>query len=96
MVALVSFIGLKSFSRFFFAFSKLSSEKLELIRVFSQLIALFGIGAIPPYAIFIFLIFLLFISKLKDAHTDEISSSILFDILYALKIFFLNIGIIIE
>ena len=32
MVALVSFIGLKSFSRFFFAFSKLSSDRLELIR----------------------------------------------------------------
>ena len=26
----------------------LSSDKLELTRIFSQLIALFGIGAIPP------------------------------------------------
>ena len=36
------------------------------------------------------------IAKLNEAQTDEISSSILFEILYALKIFCLNIGILIE
>ena len=36
------------------------------------------------------------ISKLKDPQTDEISSSNLFEILNALKIFFLNSGIFIE
>ena len=66
------------------------------LRIFSHALALFGTAAIPPYAIKTSLILFLLISKLKDPQTDEISSSNLFDILNALKIFFLNNGIFIE
>ena len=45
-------------------------------------------------ATFIILFFL--IKKLNEPQTEEISSSNLFEILYALKIFFLYIGILIE
>ena len=50
----------------------------------------------PPYAIIAFFIFLLTISKLNEAHKDEISSSNLLEILYALKTLFLYMGILIE
>ena len=85
----MSSIGLKSLSKKSFAFSKILNDNMEFFRIFSQLTALFGISAIPPKAIVAFTIFLLIILKLNDAQTEEISSSNLFDILYALNIFFL-------
>ena len=44
----------------------------------------------PPGTLF------LTISKLNAAHTEEMSSSKRFDTLYALKVLFLNRGILIE
>ena len=89
-------MGEKSFSKLFPAIKKLSKDNCLFLRIFSQTFALLGISAIPPKAINAFFILLLLISKLKDAQSDEISSSNLFDILYALNILFLYKGILIE
>ena len=58
------------------------------MRAFSVIIALLGISDMPPYAIFAFKILFFLIKKLNEAHTEDISSSNLLEILYALKSFF--------
>ena len=60
----------------------------EFESTFSQKKALLGVEAIPPYAILAFLTLFFNISKLNAAQTDDISSSNLFETLYALKVFF--------
>ena len=70
------------------AFLIISLVITEFESTFSQKKALLGIAAMPPYAILTFLTLFLNISKLKAAQTDEISSSNLFETLYALKVFF--------
>ena len=59
-----------------------------ITQAFSQKKALLGIAAIPPYAILTFLTLFFNISKLNAAHTEEMSSSNLFETLYALKVLF--------